>query len=559
MKLAPQRTFFSSLVVAGAAAYLLSCQAPIRGGDPGSGGSSSSGSGGTSSSGGSSGSGGSASGGNTGSGGATGGSGGSSSSGGSSGSGSGGSGTGGSVSTGGSGGSSSSGGSGGSSGGSGGSSGNTGGGGSGSGGAAGSPLSRGPTPPMNGTNFPFPQNRQTSACIYPTAYDNNVVTAAYAKWKADLVVADSKSGGQRVQRISTGQFPDGVSASTPANSTVSEGIGYGMIIAVYMGDRTLFDNLWKYEQAHLDGNGLMNWSIDSSGNTTSSGGMTLGGGAATDADEDMAWALAMADKQWGSSSGLNYLNLAKTQIAAIWNHEVYQSKLAGPGDSWGPTNLFNDINISYFAPAYYRLFKQLDSGHDWDAVNTTVFDTIFGAGDNGSGALNSSNKNTANGLVPGWCTSSGGSSSAGPFNYQYDACRTPFRIGIDWCLNSMSASGAATAINPARAQKYVKLTTSFFSGVGAANIVDGYNMDGTVASGANAVSKGQSAAFLGPAGVGAMGVTSSQAFLDAVYNLVKGDNLFIGGEYYDSSWTVMSLLMMTGNFLDYTQISPATN
>jgi len=470
-------------------------------------------------------------------------------------SGSGGSGSGGSVSTGGKGGSTSSGGSGGSTS-SGGSSGNTGSGGTGTGGAGGKPLSRGPTPPMNGTNFPFPQNRQTSACLYPNAYNNDDVTAAYTKWKANLVVSDSKSGGQRVQRTSS----DGVNGNTPLNSTVSEGIGYGMIIAVYMGDHTLFDNLWKYEQGHLDPNGLMNWSIDASGNTTSSGGMTVGGGAATDADEDIAWALAMADKQWGSGGTLNYLNLAKTQIAAIWNHEVYQSKLAGPGDSWGPTNLFGDINISYFAPAYYRLCKQLDSGHDWDAVNTTVFDTIFGAGDNGMGALNSSNKNTGNGLVPGWCTSTGGSSSAGPFNYQYDACRTPFRIGIDCCLNSTSAASAATALNPARAQKYVKLTTSFFSNVGASNIVDGYNMDGTVASGANPVSKGQSAAFLGPAAVGAMGSGSSaQTFLDATYNLLKGDNLFIGGEYYDSSWTVMSLLMMTGNFLDYTQISPATN
>jgi endo-1,4-beta-D-glucanase Y len=540
--------------MAGAVTCLLSCQAPNRGGDNGGGGSQSSGTGG------SSGSGGSSSGGNSGSGGSKGGSGGSSiGSGGANATG--GSGNGGSVATGGKGGSSSSGGSGGStsSGGSGGSSGNTGGGGgtggSGTGGAAGSPLSRGPTPPTNGTNFPFPQNRQMSSCIYPTAYDNDDVTAAYTKWKADLVVSDSKSGGQRVQRTST----DGVNANTPANSTVSEGIGYGLIIAVYMGDHTLFDNLWKYEQAHLDPNGLMNWSIDSSGNTTSSGGMTLGGGGATDADEDMAWALAMADKQWGSAGTNNYLKLAQTQIGAIWNHEVYQSKLAGPGDSWGPTNLFNDINISYFAPAYYRLFKQLDSSHDWDAVNTTVYDTIFGPSGNGMGALNSSNKNTTNGLVPGWCTSTGGSSSAGPFNYQYDACRTPFRIGVDWCLNASSAASAATAINPSRAQAYVKLTTSFFSGVGAAAIVDGYNMDGTLATGANPVSKGQSAAFLGPAGVGAMGTTTGQAFLDATYNLVKGDNLFVGGEYYDSSWTVMSLLMMTGNFLDYTQISPATN
>ena len=211
-----------------------------------------------------------------------------------------------------------------------------------------------------------------SGCVYPTAYNNNDVMAAYTKWKADLVVSDAGAGGfQRVQRTSTGQFPDGVSTSTPANSTVSEGIGYGMLIAVYMGDHTLFDNLWKYSQLHLDGNGLMNWSIGADGKSTP------GMGAATDADEDIAWALAMADKQWGSSGSLNYLNLAKTQIANIWNHEIYDSKLAGPGDGWGPTNLYNNINISYFAPAYYRLFKQLDGSHAWEAVTQTVYDTIL--------------------------------------------------------------------------------------------------------------------------------------------------------------------------------------
>ena len=34
------------------------------------------------------------------------------------------------------------------------------------------------------------------------------------------------------------------------NDTVSEGIGYGMLIAVYMGDRTLFDGLYAYWVAH---------------------------------------------------------------------------------------------------------------------------------------------------------------------------------------------------------------------------------------------------------------------------------------------------------------------
>jgi hypothetical protein len=385
-----------------------------------------------------------------------------------------------------------------------------------------------------------------SGCVYPAAYDNNDVMAAYTKWKADLVVSDAGAGGfQRVQRTSTGQFPDGVSASTPANSTVSEGIGYGMLIAVYMGDHTLFDNLWKYSQLHLDGNGLMNWSIGADGKSTP------GMGAATDADEDIAWALAMADKQWGSSGSLNYLNLAKTQIANIWNHEVYDSKLAGPGDGWGPTNLYNNINISYFAPAYYRLFKQLDGSHAWEAVTQTVYDTI-------ANTLISANKNTTNGLVPGWSTSTGGSSSAGPFNYQYDACRTPFRIGVDWCLEGGPAASAATAINPMRAQAYVALTSSFFSGVGAASIVDGYNLDGTVNSSAHAVSAGQSAAFIGPAAVGAMSSATYQSFLNASYNLVKTNTLLVGGAYYEECWTVMSLLMMTGNFLDYTQLTPAS-
>ena len=222
-----------------------------------------------------------------------------------------------------------------------------------------------------------------SGCIYPTAYDNNDVMAAYTKWKADLVTSNGAGGFQRVQRTTSDGL--GQNGATPLNSTVSEGIGYGMLIAVYMGDHTLFDNLWKYEQLHLDSNGLMNWSIDSSGNVTKgSDGITVGGGAATDADEDMAYALVMANKQWGGMGSLSktYSSYALSQIQAIWNHEVYQSKLAGPGDGWGGADLFGDINISYFAPAYYRVFKQVDtdSTHAWDAVNQTVFDTIFGPG-----------------------------------------------------------------------------------------------------------------------------------------------------------------------------------
>jgi endo-1,4-beta-D-glucanase Y len=402
-------------------------------------------------------------------------------------------------------------------------------------GTGGSAPTRGPTPAANGVNFPFPHNRESSRCVYPTGYLNSHVVDAYNQWKADTVTSNGAGGARRVQRLAS----DPVSMYTPAGSTVSEGISYGMMMAVFMNDRPLFDDLWNYSQKHLNGNGLMNWSI------TADGMGTPGLGGATDADEDIAFSLVMADRQWGSTGPLNYLNLAKSQINNVWNHEIVDSKLAGPGDSWGPTNLWNNINISYFAPAFYRIFKQVDPGHDWDAVVKTTYDTIMSA-------LNSSNGNLNNGLVPAWCTSTGGMSSTTPFHYQYDSCRTPFRIALDWCW-----------FGEQRARDYLAKTSTFFSGVGAANIVDGYDLNGNKhvqfsPATATPTLAQQSAAFIGPAGVGAMSSSSYQTFVNDSYARVATRQLLVGGAYYDESWTVLSLLMMTGNYYDMTAYQPLT-
>jgi endo-1,4-beta-D-glucanase Y len=421
----------------------------------------------------------------------------------------------------------------------------------GTGGTGGTMPSRGPTPAANGVNFPFPQNRELSRCAYPTNYLNSDVTTAWAQFKTDTVVSAGMDKDnlpmRRIKRTSS----DPVNMYTPAMSTVSEGIAYAMLTAVFMGtkdDQSLFDDLWRYSQAHLNGNGLMNWAIASDGSTVT------GMGGATDADEDIAFALLMADKQWGGKGSLksNYFDLAKSQINNIWLHEIVDSKLAGPGDSWGPTNLWNNINISYFAPAYYKLFKVVDSGHAWDAVVTTVYDTILSPNNTlDKGALKPGNMNTTNGLVPAWCTSGGDSSSAGPFNYQYDSCRTPFRIALDWCW-----------FGETRAQMYLQKISGFFSGIGAANIVDGYDLNGNrhgqffTGTGAPTLSQ-QSASFLGPAGVGAMVSSTYQTFITESYQRVATGQMKVGGAYYDESWAVMSLLMMTGNFLDYTSIQPA--
>jgi endo-1,4-beta-D-glucanase Y len=317
-----------------------------------------------------------------------------------------------------------------------------------------------------------------------------------------------------------------------------------MLIAVYMDDQTLFDNLWQYEQQFLDATGLMNWYIKADGSGL--GSNPSGSGAATDADEDMAFALVMADKQWGGQLKAlkkNYIDIAKSQISGIWNNEVYDYKYLKP---W-PANNLPAVNLSYFAPAYYKMFAKVDTANatNWNNLTTTMYGVL-------NASLNSTNGNADNGLVPAWCDTNGkpnagafgASGGASPTNYQYDSCRMPFRIGLDYCW-----TGDTTA------QSYVAKTSKFFSTTvgGATKIVDGYDLNGTAHAQYQNGSI-QSSAFVGPAGVGAMSSSTYQTFVDDAYAVLVTGKALVGGTYYDESWMVMSLLMMTANFLDYTTL-----
>lgn len=376
-----------------------------------------------------------------------------------------------------------------------------------------------------GAAFPFPQNIKGNHCILPTAYDNEKVRTAYQQWKDTTITSEGAGGFLRVKKPDSG---------TVIGSTVSEGIGYGMILAVYMNDQPLFDNLWKYEQSHLDGNGLMHWEIGPDGKTTSGGS-----GAATDGDEDMAWALVMADKQWGGKGTLSetYLAAAQKLVGLIWTHEVDQSRgyMLKPGDQWGNVDI---TNPSYFAPAYYRVFGQVtDKVSDWDKVIAGNYDIL-------EKSLNASSGNASNGLVPAWCNSSGvpvEAYSGAPKHFQNDSTRTPFRVGQDYCY-----------FGEPRAKSYLDKITSFYVGVGVSKIVDGYDLDGTPRP-EKAVNGLQPASFVGPAGVGAMSDAKYQPFLDEAYAAVATLKLTAGTIYYQKSWTALSLLMMTGNFADLTQ------
>jgi hypothetical protein len=83
------------------------------------------------------------------------------------------------------------------------------------------------------------------------------------------------------------------------------------------------------------------------------------------------------------------------------------------------------------------------------------------------------------------------------------------------------------------------------------NIVDGYDLDGTPRP-QNSMNGSQAASFVGPAAVGAMSDAKWKTLMDEGYARVATLQLNAGTTYYQDSWTVLSLMMLTGNFSDFT-------
>jgi endo-1,4-beta-D-glucanase Y len=378
-----------------------------------------------------------------------------------------------------------------------------------------------PTTPRVGAPYRFPQNKRSSFCTYPTEANPTVAQTAYERWKRELVTTEGAAGFRRVRR-----------PSTERDTTVSEGVGYGMIFAVVMDDPALFDDLWKYSQKFLNEHGLMHWEIGPDA-------MVSGKGAATDADEDIAWALVLADKKWGGRGTLeaDYLTLAKGQIDKIWNHEIDHTRndLVLAGDSWGEQIVFNP---SYFAPNQYRMFGKVSGNvSGWNRVIDTGYATL-------EATLSESSGNLTNGLAPAWADASGKPVApfvGAPTHYQYDSARVPFRIGMDYC-----------DFGEPRAKTYLAKITGFFAGIGAANIVDGYALNGTPQA-ENTMPPGvQSALFVGAAGVGGMSDMRFQSFVNDTFGLLTTKEMLPPSYYFNLSWQVFALLMQSGNLFDYT-------
>jgi endo-1,4-beta-D-glucanase Y len=261
----------------------------------------------------------------------------------------------------------------------------------------------------------------TAPTALPESYD--AVTAKLVKKWFDNFYIESPDGKQGRAKWISGTNVD-------PEITVSEGIGYGMLVAL-LGVRSesandpyrkKLDKMWAFYQANVDNHGLMNWKTSGFGTNGSAAG-TVGSGSAPDADMDVAKALLLAYEKFKDPG---YLTAARGLMWKIWNYEVMHvtttdglKYLLAPGDSW----------TSYCNPSYaaklpaMRMFAMYDDNatHNWtQAYADNIWQLQQNQISSGAAGLQ---------LPSNWCDYNGvpvaGSSTTG---YGWDACRVPIHM-----------------------------------------------------------------------------------------------------------------------------------
>ncbi|HTV19821.1 MAG TPA: glycosyl hydrolase family 8 [Polyangiaceae bacterium] len=153
----------------------------------------------------------------------------------------------------------------------------------------------------------------------------------------------------------------------------SEGMSYGMMIAVQLGLREHFDRLWNFARKQMQypaGSGAwanyFKWQGRVDGSSTRSWKVTYNADTvpAPDGEEYFAAALYLADRRWGSDGAINYRQAADAIAQSMLDNPAGLGRFpiihAESGMvvfvPFGRSNEFSDP--SYHLPAFYELYAE---------------------------------------------------------------------------------------------------------------------------------------------------------------------------------------------------------
>jgi len=386
---------------------------------------------------------------------------------------------------------------------------------------------------------PFPQHTRYQPGTLPPSEPQAALDAAvcdtYRAWR-QRYLRDAGPGEKYVFANADGTCDD------PATRSVSEGHGYGMLIAVLMSGpeqpeaRADFDALARFYLAHptTEHPPLMAWR-----QVAERGGRLIeqidDRDSATDGDLDIAYALLRAEAQWGNAGAIDYGTAARKLLAAITAAEMHPERHTLQLGNWvEPGSKYDGaLRPSDFMPGHWKAFAAATGDPRWTQALDATYTLLAEA---------ATRHAPQTGLLPDFLQISKASYTPAPPKFLegkhdgafgYNACRVPWRIGTDYLL-----TGDPRALALLRPMNTWARTATEGD---PDRLNAGYRLDG------HPLAEDESSAFWGPFAIAAMTDPDHPEWLNALWQKLRTRPMK-EDDYYGNTIKLLTMIVVSGNW-----------
>ena len=388
--------------------------------------------------------------------------------------------------------------------------------------------------------YPFPQNKQYA---YGHIFNPDLkktetaIRQKFEDWRKKWVTENVEIDGVKTAYIKM--------SDSKMLRISSKDIALGMLVSVYMADasndaQSLFNQFMNFYRCFANDNAEPKTCKSSSFYIMAgevyekdSNLVRFMGVSNPDADIDVALALFLADKQWGSDGTEKYASYAKSLLQDIYNNDLDTAKQLH-------IKSYSDFdpafNTSYSAFANFEIFAE--SG----AVPKDVWNTLA----KNTAAELVACQDTSTGLVPAWCewkthTPCEIEQHEEGAGFNRDALRTPWRMAqaFYWYGNK----------DAKKFNEKIAKWLPYASYEHASYIRNNYRLDGTHTI--DVLSPYGDAAEVGGVGLAMASADNPKFYLETVYESLL--NLPVKTSSHATE-SILQLLLLTGNMPDLTHM-----
>jgi oligosaccharide reducing-end xylanase len=332
----------------------------------------------------------------------------------------------------------------------------------------------------------------------------------------------------------------------------TEGLSYGLMVAVQLNKKEVFDRLWRWTKKYMQHQGgasdaYFAWSVEPKSGKRNSPG------SASDGELYFVTDLLFASNRWGNKTGIDYYAEARRILDAMWSKDgtggvknvinVEHKQITFVPNNYG----YNWTDPSYHLPAFYEVWAEYGKdGHEQFYRDCADTSRVF---------LHRA-CHPVTGLTPDYTDFAGAPKAQGKMGaaFRYDSWRVPMNIAMDYSWYGKDKEWQ---------QNYGKNIQNFLFCRGIDTFEDQFNIDGTLPTwilpaggfqklrhSLGLVSTSAAASLMGTQ-------AKSWKFVDAVWNAKLepySDGYF--DPYFDGLMYLFSVMHLSGN---YRIITPAIN